>query len=459
MVGEIDDTAAALLARLSPEVEVIQSSRLALDNDVRAALADGADVFHLDTYADAPQVAADDVLVSNMQDGPYGVRSADLAIDSNLGAENSFARTDLSIAQLVGIDVAVVRSQVLRLRDAEKTVSSTPRVLVVMGGTDSYKLTPRVIRALGRIPFRLDVTIVAVGGDGSASEAAVGSLHNIEIVDFVEDLPALARQHDLAISAAGTSVWDFACMGLPMALICVADNQRGGYQAVTDAGFAVGLGLPPHHDLDDRVGDLARFLTDSEWFDHQGHLLREAVDGRGAWRIVSTWEQMLDATTEPVERERQAFATRPAEIGDARLLFDWRNEESTRSRSRTREALDWDLHRAWLENVIADPQRKLLIVELENEPVATVRWDLHAPVDWEVSVTIAPQHRRMGYGRDVLSVAEEALTLEPPFRMVADIHVDNYASRRLFNAAGYLPQAPSDADGFERRAKWQLPAG
>ncbi|WP_396652665.1 GNAT family N-acetyltransferase [Microbacterium sp. AK031] len=207
------------------------------------------------------------------------------------------------------------------------------------------------------------------------------------------------------------------------------------------------------------MGDLATFLADSEGLDQQGRLLREALDGRGAWRIVSAWEQLLDTAQEPTERTSKPFAVRPAEIGDARLLFDWRNDESARRQSRTREALEWDTHRSWLQEAITDPHRKLLIVESENEPIATVRWDRRAPIDWEVSVTIAPQHRRKGYGRRVLSEAEAALTFDPPLRMVADIHIDNGASRRLFSAAGYLPQAPPDADGFERRAKWRLPTG
>lgn len=457
MIGDFGDAGAAVLTRLSPEVEVIRSSRQNLDSDVRAALVDGVDVLHFDTYADVPAVVHGGVLVSNMQDGPYGVRPAGLAIDSNLGAENSFARADLSTAQLAGVDVAVVRSQVLRARDTKKSVSSNPRVLVVMGGTDPNQLTPRVVRALGRILFPLDVTIVAVGRSEQVAEAAAASPHNIEIVDFVEDLPALARQHDLAITAAGTSVWDFACMGLPMALICVVDNQRGGFQAAMDAGLAVSLGYPPHDDLEERMGYLATLLADPAWLARQARVLREAVDGRGAWRIVSAWEQIAGRTVVPGDQKRDVFAARPAELSDVRLLFEWRNDETTRVQSRSQGELNWDAHRAWLENVIADPNRRLLILELEDEPIATVRWDRSAETDWEVSVTIAPQQRGRGFGRDVLSAAEEALRLEPPFRMIADIHVDNHASRRLFSAAGYLPQLPPDADGFERRAKWRLP--
>ena len=88
-----------------------------------------------------------------------------------------------------------------------------------------------------------------------AAVAAQGP-HVVTIASFLDDLPAVVREHDLVISAAGTSVWDFACMGAPMALVCAVDNQARAYRTVIDAGLAHPLGQPPLEALTDNVAQL-----------------------------------------------------------------------------------------------------------------------------------------------------------------------------------------------------------
>ena len=214
-----------------------------------ADLARGVDVIHLDSYREIPDLSSVGPLISNMQDGPFGVRDADLAIDANLASERTFVDPERSLSHLAGIDAAVVRAQVLAQRDVRTTPSAVPRVLVVMGGTDPHGVTARVVTAFDRLPSEVQITVIDPRRREEVVSAAESSRHAVEVLGFVDDLPAIARDHDLAVTAAGTSVWDFACMGLPMALVCVADNQRVGYRQVVERGLAIGLGEPPHQSL------------------------------------------------------------------------------------------------------------------------------------------------------------------------------------------------------------------
>ena len=45
---------------------------------------------------------------------------------------------------------------------------------------------------------------------------------------------------------------------------------------------------------------------------------------------------------------------REATIGDARMLLDWRNDESTRSASLNSEEIPWEGHLAWFKRVLAN---------------------------------------------------------------------------------------------------------
>ncbi|WP_311257707.1 bifunctional UDP-2,4-diacetamido-2,4,6-trideoxy-beta-L-altropyranose hydrolase/GNAT family N-acetyltransferase [Microbacterium sp. WCS2018Hpa-9] len=452
--GDVDGVGADILRRMDPELELFTTDGAGASIGDFADRARGVDVIHLDSYQEVPDLSSLGPLISNMQDGPFGVRDADLAIDANLASQRTFASPERSLNHLAGIDAAVVRTQVRAQRDVRTTPSAVPRVLVVMGGTDPHGVTARVVAAFDRVPSRLEITVIDPRRRAEVTSAAESSRHSVEVLGFVDDLPAIARGHDLAVTAAGTSVWDFACMGLPMALVCVADNQRAGYHQVIERGLAIGLGEPPHESLDERIGLLADLLDSPESLAETAAELKRIVDGLGSWRIVASWEQLLN--TRPHVAPRSAVIARPATIDDGQMLFEWRNDATVRLNSRSRGEIDWESHRDWLARSLDDPDRRLLMIESDGMPVATCRWDRRSEDEWEISITVAPESRGRGIAASAVNAAESTLTAGPPVRLVAAVHRDNVASRRLFERAGYLPHLPADEDGFLAMAKWRL---
>lgn len=73
-----------------------------------------------------------------------------------------------------------------------------------------------------------------------------------------------------------------------------------------------------------------------------------------------------------------------------------------------------------------------------------------------MSITVAPERRGQGLAARLLAAGEVALLgerAEAPTVLLAAVHRDNEASRRLFRRSGYLPDSPPDADGFARLVK------
>ncbi|MBD8010980.1 UDP-2,4-diacetamido-2,4,6-trideoxy-beta-L-altropyranose hydrolase [Microbacterium sp. Re1] len=458
VVGDIDDVGSRLLRRALGDVRLHRCDAAALADVLRSRASEGFDVVHVDSYESVPSAAAG-VLLSNMQDGPFGVRRADLAIDASLGAEHHFAEPSLSRRHIAGIDGAVIREQVLHQRGRLKRSDATAHVLVVMGGTDPRSITSRVIRALDEISLALRVTVVDPRGSAAVAAAAESSRHEMKVLGFVDDLPALAAQQDLAITAAGTSMWDFACIGLPMAAVCAVQNQRDGYREMIERELALGLGDGSFAELAEKIHLVEQLLRSPEARRAVGERLMSLVDGRGAWRIVSSWEQLITQTAASTD-EPVSLAARAASMEDATRLFSWRDDPATRSASRSQAPLDQEAHRSWLARTIADSDRRLLIISSGEEPVATVRWDRDGTRSgtWEVSLTIAPARRGSGLGGSVLAAAERALDAEEPRRLLATVHADNTLSLRLFQRAGYLPYLPADERGFRVFAKWRVEA-
>ena len=446
------------------------------------------DVVHFDSYADpcadshgmsgrlrelVGSVGVEAVL-SNMEDGAFGRRPADVVVDPTFGAEQSPRPDDGSTWLLRGSGYTPMRQGVLEARQGDRPLREAARtVLVVMGGTDPVGLAPAVVGLLAGTGLALEVTVIAVGENAERVRAAArGSRLSPSVLAPVDDLPAMMSGQDLVISAAGTSVWELCCIGVPMAVVWAVDNQREGYDRVVAAGAAVGLGGPelggPERSgqelsADGRVVGLLRTaLTDSRVRADLVLAGRHIVDGLGAWRVVRTWEQAVTLGRSARPLADVGLLARPATLEDARQLWEWRNDPGTRAGSRQAGMVPWSEHLAWLESSLAREDRLLLVVEDPVEtagPVGTVRWDLDSEGEWEVSVTVAPDRRGQSLARPLLGTAEVALSEVARSRgtgvtaYLAVVHVENHASVRLFETSGYVPDLPPDPRGFMRFRK------
>lgn len=248
-----------------------------------------AGVVHVDHYG---LPATDEMLaachsagaiLSNVADFAFGARPADVTTNPNFGARSSVDRVH------AGPAYALLRPDVLAARAARtRRAESVPtRGVVVMGGTDPFGATEAVVRALAdvaRRPLVLEVLTPAareltrvLGTRQGAVELRFGAP--------TADLPRMLAQADVAVTAAGTTLLETACIGVPTAALCVTDNQRVGYEAAVEAGVVVGLG-----DLvagpDAWRSGLERLLTDPSVRVAGTRLGRDLVDGRGAARLI-----------------------------------------------------------------------------------------------------------------------------------------------------------------------------
>lgn len=222
-----------------PDELVDQCRDLGLD----AVVLDGYD---LDTLT-GERLQAAGLRVLALVDGPFGERQrADLYLDQNLGAE-PLPSLPPGAQMLTGLDYALFRDQVVsrRAAGAERGGSGAPpRVLAVFGGTDPYAAAPVVVPLL--LETGMPVHVLAIAARPEIAEQLRGLAcqpgQRVEVIDPVHDLAGVAVTCDAAVSAAGSSVWELLCIGVPSALVAVADNQEVGYQQVVAKDVIAPLG-------------------------------------------------------------------------------------------------------------------------------------------------------------------------------------------------------------------------
>jgi spore coat polysaccharide biosynthesis predicted glycosyltransferase SpsG len=92
---------------------------------------------------------------------------------------------------------------------------------------------------------------------------------------------------DLAIAAGGSVTWEFCCMGVPMVLMPVADNQEGIASSLDSLGAAVLLGMDRSYK---KIGSV---LTEVNIFKGMPLSALRLVDGRGVARVCERLERCL----------------------------------------------------------------------------------------------------------------------------------------------------------------------
>jgi UDP-2,4-diacetamido-2,4,6-trideoxy-beta-L-altropyranose hydrolase len=133
---------------------------------------------------------------------------------------------------------------------------------------------------------------------------------------------------------------------------------------------------------------------------------------------------------------------RAARPDDAEELLVWRNDPATRANSLDTELVPLEVHTCWLTSVLNNPNKELLVAELDGESVGTVRID-SSEAHCELSWTVAPEWRQRGIGKKIVAMAMDRARGR---LLIAKIKPDNTASQQIVRNLGFTKAA--DRAGF-----------
>jgi UDP-2,4-diacetamido-2,4,6-trideoxy-beta-L-altropyranose hydrolase len=247
-----------------------------------------------------PHVLAIDDLANRKHD-------ADIVLDQNYhhDYESRYDRLiPSSCVRLLGPQYTLLRPQFEQTRRKLSKLKSIKRSdtenwMVYMGGIDDQNVTSMVLQAFQMEPIesvieRGQLRIHAVIGSShphmsqvvricrqiSTNERIQAKLHV-----QVDDMAGLMSQMDFAVAAGGTNTWERCCLGLPTAVVTVAENQVQVAQDLDSAGVSCFVGQ--HDQLNCKV--LSTALAD-QWVHRDRRVTMrqrslELVDGAGTTRV------------------------------------------------------------------------------------------------------------------------------------------------------------------------------
>jgi RimJ/RimL family protein N-acetyltransferase len=149
-----------------------------------------------------------------------------------------------------------------------------------------------------------------------------------------------------------------------------------------------------------------------------------------------------------VTGRRPVVQLRRAMESDAELLLAWANDPATRAASFHPEPIERAGHMPWLAARLASPSTGFWIGDADGRPIGQVRVEIVAHEVGEISISIAPEARGVGFGRALLVAASaEAGEVLPISTLLARVRLDNPASLGLFAGAGFVERGRTTCAG------------
>lgn len=303
-------------------------------------------------------------------------------------------------------------------------------VLITFGGEDPQNVTQHVVESIATYPKKLSLKILigaAYPHSKSLERALEQSRHPYEVYCNIPNVLPLFQQCDVAITAAGTTVWELAACGIPMLIIQSADNQTKVVEYVRQKELGVFLGrydCISSYELNQGLQKLENKQIRVDFSRHSQHL----VDGKGADRIA---EALIG-----IELRRPD----PDPGGEhSRLIWLWRNDPITRQMSRNSNVTPWKSHQSWYTQTLQNPKKVLLIAYQGGTAAGMVRFDFLEPAYAEININLNPTLRGKGLGHEVLkSACQYGFNQLHLKRIYAEIKMDNTASIHIFEDLGFV---------------------
>lgn len=385
--------------------------------------------------------------------GHLGRYEADVVVNQNLHAQAVAYRTPAMTTLLLGTTYVLLRPEFLRASKWRARDRPLGRILVSFGGADPNNVTLQLLHSLSALghPSSVKVIVGPANPNRRSLESFAASRERrsageFEIVAPVRDMTPLMRWADLAIVAAGTTVWELAHLGVPMIVVPIAENQV----PVAETLSALGAGAVLRADnLSAQAGGLelvVQLLADQARRLELSRRARELVDGKGAERVARLMQGAYQLADQRTTRLRAVASA------DAFLLWQWANDPQVRANSFGRRLIPWSEHLAWFKQQLRAGDSRIWILECDGLPVATARYERDSASAAIVSFAVAPEARGLGFGTAILArTADRAIRALKVRRISGTVMASNPASARVFLKAGFCEGLPITSRGYACR--------
>jgi UDP-2,4-diacetamido-2,4,6-trideoxy-beta-L-altropyranose hydrolase len=222
----------------------------------------------------------------------------DIIINQNINAEKLNYNCVNKPQLLLGRNYALLRKNILKAKRAE----NAQRIMISFGGGDVYSRIELSLQWFEDINERLNhsIEIDLVLAVTPTQLRVIQKIFNqfkklkVNYITNSYDLSKVMSQTDFAITAAGSTVFELAHMGVPQIAFMIDENQEITGSKINEHGFGTCLGYLEDVFKDDFVNVFFEFLENTSLKTEMSSKGKKFVDGKGVDRIVEQIVQYYD---------------------------------------------------------------------------------------------------------------------------------------------------------------------
>ena len=216
---------------------------------------------------------------------------ADIVLNQNLHAELLQYSCEPYTHQLLGTQYVLLRREFLAWRDWKWEIPEIARrVLVTLGGGDPANHTLKLIHALEKVKINSLEATVVVGANNRNTDtleaAAKQSNIPVRLICNAENMPELMAWADVAVSTAGTAVWELAFMGVPSIVGISAPIEEFLVNGLEKYGLFLNIGWLHRLSVVQLQEAMSRLIKDKTMRSNMTILGQRLVDGAGCSNVL-----------------------------------------------------------------------------------------------------------------------------------------------------------------------------
>jgi UDP-2,4-diacetamido-2,4,6-trideoxy-beta-L-altropyranose hydrolase len=220
--------------------------------------------------------------------GSARAHDVDLILNQNHGAtRDSYAWSRDESRLLVGTEYVTLRREFRQAKPRAETSGTARNVLVTFGGSDPDNLTELVLRALAADPPGVKVTAVVGGGNPRFSALRqLAASPGMTLLADSPNMPALMMESDIAVIAAGGTLWELLYCGCAVLSYSRNSVQADVIARLAAAGAVCDLGSASAFEPAALCEAIRRVAGSAAMRERMRAAGRQIVDGDGVSRVI-----------------------------------------------------------------------------------------------------------------------------------------------------------------------------
>jgi spore coat polysaccharide biosynthesis predicted glycosyltransferase SpsG/L-amino acid N-acyltransferase YncA len=341
---------------------------------------------------------------------------------------------------LSGPEYVILREQ-FRGFKRENISKEVRRVLIMMGGTDIRGLTPLIMDNICRNMLYIEFDIVT-GSEGMEKiKSQIFKTNNITFHNSLDaaQMMELMMSSDLAITAAGQTIYELLATQTPFIPIKVIENQENNIKSLLK--YNPEQIVLRYDDLDflSNLKKTLKIYSNVEYRKSYNLKYKAIVDGYGSKRIV---DYLLKDTN-----KEHIINLRKVKSEDIKEVFDLSNQDYVRRYSINKDKIEWANHVKWFNSVLEDKRTVFYVVTDKNESfLGQIRYKIDQN-SATVSISLSEKLKGKGLSKEILNKSIKKIFDEEQSvkNIIAFVSEDNIASKKIFEGLNFKRHKDEDS--------------